>query len=297
MLLVSSPILLPQCEIFVRGHDVPWSFELMAWSEPWAAFYGMSEKDTFREGLRFLDLCQQKNLSPAIQDIGRMLIYNRLPNLCFTRDRLLFYGMQQAAAKRAKWERQTFAFEASYYLNFYYLLIYGGFDHLALVVNGVLGLGMPEKQVGATYEGFLKSLLARAPEIHAIFTDQELVEFIQRVGALRHFAAHRGSIRPGELYEKPDVEPTDEELDEEISRLGLDRQLGWAPEGPIRDWAWNLLRYKVRLQKAKKIAEGVVFIEIKGKWYFMHPLADTEWNFRKFHNFMVKVLNACGSSM
>lgn len=66
------------------------------------------------------------------------------------------------AARRAKWKRQEFAFEIRYYLNFYYPLIYGGFDHIALLVSQSLQLGLAEKNVGATYQSFLDALKAKS---------------------------------------------------------------------------------------------------------------------------------------
>jgi hypothetical protein len=113
-------------------------------------------------------------------------VLNRLPNICFTRDRLLFYEMQKRVAERAGWKRQEFNFELSYYLNFYYPLIFGGFDHLALIVNHCLGLGTSRKRnVGATYKGFLDALQAKNPKLHGIFTDPNHVAFMKRVAALR----------------------------------------------------------------------------------------------------------------
>ena len=291
--IVESEILERQCEIFVRGHDVPWSFNYMVYYEPWTAFYQMGEPTTFKDGFLFLNDAYNKSIDPATQDSARMLIHNRLPNLCFTRDRLLFYELQQAAAQRARWQRQDFVFEASYYLNFYYLLLYGGFDHLVVVVNGALRLGLPERQIGVANEIFLKNLQSTAPEIHAIFVDSEFQDFVQRTGALRHFAAHRGSIMPGKLLEKPDVEPTDEQLDREIASLGLDHQFRFFPAGPLRDQARDLLRYKVKLSKYKELAEGVVPLKMKGKSFFIRPMADIEWNFAKFQKVMVAVLDAC----
>jgi len=71
---------------------------------------------------------------------------------------LLFYEIQRLAAKRAGWKRQQFNFEIAYSLNFYYLLIYGAFDHAALFVNQILQLGLSDKQVGATYKVFLDAI-------------------------------------------------------------------------------------------------------------------------------------------
>jgi hypothetical protein len=48
MLLVDTGVLKRQCEVFVRGHDVPWSFEMM-FAMPWAAFYQAAEPQTFQD--------------------------------------------------------------------------------------------------------------------------------------------------------------------------------------------------------------------------------------------------------
>ena len=199
--------------------------------------------------------------------------------------------MQQTVSRRVEWERQEFLFETGYYLNFYYLLLHGGADHLALVVNGALSLGLPPRNVGATYAGFLAALLAKAPEIHAHFTEPRFLDFLERVSALRHYAAHRGSIAPGKIYEKLDPEPTNAELDAEISRQGLDYFLVAIPDGPVRDAFRATLRYKMLISMSKLTAEGVVFLEMKGKWHYIRPMSDIEWNFERFRHFMSAVLN------
>jgi hypothetical protein len=296
-LLADCQVLKRQSEIFVRGHDVPWSFEYVVWRRPWNGFYQQNEQRTFQAGLEFLDRAYKQKLDSTTQEAGRTLVHNRLPNLCFTRDRLLFYDMQQAVSKRLAWERQEFLFETGYSLNFYYLLLHGGFDHLALVVNGALALGLAPKNVGATYAGFLKALHDKAPEIHAHFTEPRFVDFLERVSALRHFAAHRGSIAPGKIYEELDPRPSDAELDAEIARQGLDRSLVVIPDGPVRNAFRAALRQKMLISMSKLIEEGVVFLEIRGKWFYIRPMMDIEWNFDRFHSFMVSVLNALNARL
>jgi hypothetical protein len=198
LLAVDCDILKRQCELFVRGHDLPWSFTDMTWHYPWTSFYMMAEHPTFQAGLRFLEIGQKKKLDRESMETARMLVYNRLPNLCFTRDRLLFYELQRRAAKRAKWTRQKYLFEMGYYLEFYYL-----------------------------------------------------------------------------------------------RRCGLERKIEVFPPGPVRDWARGMERFKMRLEKSKKVLEDVLFVQIKGKAGFIHPMSDIEWNFGKFHSFMSKVLEAC----
>jgi hypothetical protein len=290
--LADCEVLKRQCEIFVRGHDIPWSFDYIAWSQPWNGFYNLSERRTFKAGFDFLEDAHGKKINKNTQEDARMLVHNRLPNLCFTRDRLLFYDMQQAVSRRLGWERQEFLFEVGYYLNFYYLLLHGGFDHLALVVNGALGLGLPAKNVGATYAGFLNALQITAPEIYGLFTEPHLVNFVERLAALRHFAAHRGSIAPGKIYEKLDPEPSTAELDAEIAKQGLDGFLSVFPDGPVREAFKSTLRQKMLISMSKLLAEGIVFLQIQGKWSYIRPMSDIEWNFERYHRFMAAVLNA-----
>jgi hypothetical protein len=178
-------------------------------------------------------------------------------------------------------------------LNFYYLLIWGGFDHLALVVRETLGLGVPEKNVGATYKTFLDPLKMKAPEIHTLFTDPNLDQFITRIGALRHFAAHRGSIMPTEIYAKPEVEPTIEGLDADIAKSGEDDILAYLPAGDAHDSARDFLRFKAKMARLEKVADNMVLVKTAENQYFLNPMADIEWNYQKFHSFMLKVLKAC----
>ena len=64
------------------------------------SFYTLSERNTFQDAFRFLEVCHKKQIDAGARETARMLVHNRLPNLCFTRDRLLFYDLQQAAAAK-----------------------------------------------------------------------------------------------------------------------------------------------------------------------------------------------------
>ncbi len=249
----------------------------------------MTEQETFEPGMRLLHVAQQKHLDEVGLETGRSLIHNRLPNLCFTRDRLLFYEIQRRVAIRAQWKRQEFAFEIAYYLNFYYLLIYGAFDHAALMVSQLLGLGLPERSVGATYKSFLEPLKSKNAGLYGVFTDAKLTEFIKRIGALRHHAAHRGSLMPTKLIEKPDKEPSNEELDAEITKAGMDDILLRMPMGESRESYRAILRQNFKMARYQKVADGIVPIMIDGKSGFIRPALDTDWNFQMILSFLNRV--------
>jgi hypothetical protein len=295
ILMMDCGFLLRYAEVFVRGHDIPWSFQYQVWNQPWNTFYVFAEQHTFKPGIDLLHCAFSKGASAEAQETGRSLVYNRTTNLCFTRDRLEFYGIQRLASRRNGWKRQEFGFEIPYYLNVFYLLIYGAFDHAALFVSQLLNLGLSPRQVGATYKGFLEKLETKSPSVHAVFTSQTNTEFMERVGALRHFAAHRGSITPTKVVEKLDPEPTVEELDARIKASGRDDLETMLPEGKEREEFRAMARSIARAEifEEKTILEDVVPIEINGKSYFIHPLTDTEWNFSRTLAFLNAIFNEC----
>lgn len=294
--LVDPSFLLKCVEVFVRGFDVAWSFADPVLNQTFNTLYQCSERlETFEPGFTLMNLLGSTHQDSTTMDAGRTLIFNRIVNLCYSRDKLLFYSLQREAALRLKAKRQTFAQELAYYLNFYYLLLYGAFDHAALLVNGVCHLGLDKRDVGATYKSFLKGLETSSPALHAIFIDTSTIELLDRVGALRHYAAHRGSIAPSKLVEKPDKELTDQEVDAYIRRAG---QSGWMlnlPDSPRKTMLLGMLRSNTRAEilEENTIAKDVVFVEIKGKDYMMHPLTDTTWNFRRTTNFLHRVFDQC----
>lgn len=293
LFVADSGFLLYCCEIFVRGHDVPWAFERPVIDMIWNGFYHFAEQRTFRRGLNFLHAAQKKNVTAEGQEAGRSFVHNRLPNICFTRDRLLFYETQKRVSERASWKRQEFNFEVSCYLNFYYPLIFGGFDQLALIVNHCLGLGLAERNVGATYKAFLDALQAKHAKLHTIFTDPNHVAFMKRVAALRHYASHRGSLAPAKIVDAPDHEPTNEELDAEIAQAGADIVYRFMPNGELRDSVVAMVRHNFKMAHYDKgkVIDGVILIEIDGKKGWITPLNDTSWNFQKFAAFMNEVFD------
>src|SRR5438552_1692213 len=77
LLMADSSFLLHYCEIFVRGHDVPWAFVQPVWDLTWNGFYHFAEQRALSLGLGFLYEAQKKNVSAEGQEAGRSLIHNR----------------------------------------------------------------------------------------------------------------------------------------------------------------------------------------------------------------------------
>jgi hypothetical protein len=294
--LVDPSFLLRCVEIFVRGFGVAWSFANPILNQTFNTFYQFSERiETFEPGFTLMNLLGSTNQDSMTVDTGRTLIFNRTVHMCYSRDKLLFYSLQRDAALRLNAIRQNFAQELAYHLNFYYLLLYGSFDHAALLVNAVCGLGLDERDVGAKYKKFLEALEPVSPALHAIFTEDTTTELLDRFGALRNYAAHRGSIAPSKLVEKPDKEPTNEEIDAYIHSSAQDAWMLDLPDSARKTMLLGLLRSntKMELLEQNTIDKDIVIVNIKGKQFIIHPLLDTTWNFRRTVGFLQRVYAEC----
>jgi hypothetical protein len=209
------------CEVFARGHEVPWAFPSTtiapSWGQPWLALYPLTEPPYRLHDL--LARSTEREIDQDTRSLIHTLAMNRHPALAFTRDRLLFYVQQQRMARRRGMVSQNFIFEIDYYLNHYYFLLWGGLDQLCWIMNGVRRLGYTKRQhsnVGIAKSAFHERLRERAPELHALATEEAFVQWRKIIGAARHNAAHRGVTMASKLYFTNGTELTDAELDQAV---------------------------------------------------------------------------------
>lgn len=279
------------CEVFVRGHEVPWSFRCPAWGYPWTPFYSVAEPDLQLQELHYR--AAGAGLNPETLEDLRSLAYNRHANLCYARDKLLFYVQQRRTAKRKKLTRQNFHFEAGHYLNHYYVLLWAGLDQACWIVNDIFELGLTKKdwrKVGALNSKFLNVLRESAPLILEIYENPDFVRWAKMLRSARHYVAHKGIAMPASLFVRPETEPTDEELDREIERSDEWRTVESILPCEVLEASRPGLRFEARLRRYQEIQEPVFQIEIEGEEYFIFPLKNTEWDFGNFFDFVHKIV-------
>ena len=276
-LLTDSSFLHVIAEVYVRGFDIAWTFKNPTWNGTWQSLYLDADNDITGPLRKLAGVAQGVGLDRDTVEALWSLAVNRVPQVCYTRDKLQWLSLQRDAARRDGFTNQTYIFEISYHLNFYYLLLRGTLDHLALVVNGVYGLGLPERAVGATYRQFLDSLQAKSANQYDLFTSDKITEFIARLGALRNLAAHRGSIIPRKVVERPDAPPTTEEIDEHLRATGKE----WVLKDSTTPQIVAMARSNAvgELLEKNTVAEDVEVIEYQGRFWYMSPMQDISWNF------------------
>jgi len=280
------------CEVFVRGHDIPWSFNHPAWGMPWTPFYSIAEPD--RKLIGLWDAARTLPLGPAGFDPKaletlRSLALPRHAGLCYTRDKLLFYAHHDRLSRRNQNIKSDYAFQAGYHLNHYYLQLSAGLDQICWAMNAVFALGFSKKswrKVGVLNPEFLLRLQERAPEVAAVFMEAKFVRWAKMLRGARNFVAHEGFSLPGEMYVTPEKEPTEAELDREIEASQEWKGLAALfPPPNVLAFVRSTLRNEARLRRYKKVTDRVIQIEMDGQEVFIHPLLNIEWDFDNFFDF------------
>lgn len=284
-------------EIFARGHEVPWSFFLPTWNMPWTPFYAICDEFGRRTREEYNNF-QNLKLNPETTELARSLLLNRTPNICYTRDKLLFLVQQRRYAKRLGWKRQDFRFEATYFLSYYYLLLWGGIDQLSRILNSVLKLGVkPKTDISISKLLFVDKIVSKNEELAKLYREKEFREWITQLGRNRHFTAHEGTMLLSPLVEAPLKEFSDEELDKELES-DLQWQMMKSTLPPQIFEAYNAIRKQnLRLSKYKVITDDIMIIQEGENKYIFKPLLNVDWDFNNFKEITLKTLEALYKSL
>jgi len=287
------------CEVFVRGHEVPWSFRLPAWLMPWTPFYAVVDPD-IQAMEQFRTLAIRKGVSPEVQERIRSLGLNRWSAIGYTRDKLLFYMIQRRRANRHKLEKQDFTFELSYHLTMYFLLFWGALDQISWIVNEIWGLGFTAAQwrkVGIAKRGFLDRLRERDPEMLVIFQDPEFLRWIDVLRLARHYVAHQGTAMLSPLFEKPKREPSQTEIDQDIEQWAEWRELVSRWPAAILETFRPIFRTKWYERNYRRISDAAFVIQGTTDSAIIFPLQNIEWEYERFRDFTLAVIAKCSDRL
>jgi hypothetical protein len=287
------------CETFVRGHEIPWSFARPVWGMPWNTFYVTSDPDIrMTEQLR--TLAGQKGVPDSVQEQIRRLGLNRWAAIMYTRDKLLFYLIQRRAAKRRRLSHQNFTFELSYHLTTYFLLFWGALDQVSWIVNEACGLGFTPNQwreVGVSKKKFLERLAARDPEMFGEFQEAEFLRWLDVLKRARHWVAHQGIAGLSPLYEQPQHEPSDAEVDRAVALWPEWQELERTMPPDIVEWSKSLFRMRWREQNYKRVSDAAFAMPGATDTAIIFPLDNIEWEYERFRAFLLAVARRCAARL
>jgi hypothetical protein len=106
-LLTDASFLHVIAELYVRGFDIAWTFKNPIWNGTWESLYLYADSDVTGPLRNLagaaLGAGLDRDTVEAIWSIG----VNRMPQVCYTRDKLLWLSLQRDAATRDGFTNQT----------------------------------------------------------------------------------------------------------------------------------------------------------------------------------------------
>jgi hypothetical protein len=289
---------LRQAEVFARGHEIPWSFNTPIWNMPWSNFHTMLD-DFGRQGyMYYMNRVRSLKIDEATLENIRSLLLNRVANVCYTRDKLAFICQQRAIAQRRGWKRQRFVFEAAYFLNHYYHLLWGGTEQLARVIDSLLNLEVSNKiQISLGNPKFTGKIIAANPQVGRLYSESWFTDWIGKLKTCRDHIAHAGTSVLSPLAREPETTPTDEELDSEVQQSEEFRAIQRFIPPHLRSDYIAMLRENLRVSKLSIIRDDAWIIVEAGKKSILFPLNDIDWHYDNYRKVLLRTLDALLESM
>jgi hypothetical protein len=282
-----------EAQIFLRGHSVPW--DSRRGIVPFSVLYAVSEPVMRRLQSLHTALAQRNDGSPVVET-ARSLAYNRASSICFTRDRLRFYGIQRRIAARRQPGELHYPMEVGYYLSHYYLLIFGAFDQMCRIAAPLFQTGIDADdlfKIGVRKKAFLNALATSAPDVHDLFTDSQFVEWFTVLSAARHFVAHQGQASSNPMLRKAEVDVSDDDLDRQLNSDGAWRELIETLPPDVAEEARRILRFELRVRTYEQVAEDTMVFTTKNGVVVTRPLANVESDFLTFRRFADNFVDLC----
>lgn len=284
--------------VFLRGHGLPWDRKQGV--VPFGVLYSVSEP-TLRRLQALHTVVSQRLPDERLHELARSLAYNRAVNICFTRDRLLFYRLQRRTAARVQPGELHYPLEVGYFLSHYYLLIFGAFDQTCRLAAGAFNTGLDSEQdwfkIGVKKPEFLNAINRNAPAVHNVLIDRNFLDWYDILAAARHFVAHQGQASSTPLLRRPVQEPSDDDLDRLLATEPGLNKLPNNLRAEIAEEFRSVMRFELRVRTYEQVSDDVMMIRRGEETLMIRPLANVEKDFDNFHVFVDKFVTAAEATL
>lgn len=225
-----------------------------------------------------------QRVSPETAEDLRSIVYNRYPFVLYSRDMVRFFELQSDHVVRRSGQRRLSSFVGFHLVNLYFHT-WGLLDHLTLVANRHLGLGVPENRCGIASDEFWSASATRAPLLRKAVKQPKLNDWIAVMADMRHPAAHKAMLLPTQLVshtaesQLSDVEVLEilkKEDPELFERFDSDALRAMEPL-MVSNW---------RFQKLKILADGVVHVQGQSRSYFRPALNSVDYDVRMLNEIL-----------
>ena len=193
----SAKSLMEQCDDFLVGHDIAWSF--FAPEGPmalnWEGFYMLSGPELLRRCSNLLRTNIAKQSPESYVGVLRSLVGKAI-HLSHTKSLLQAHSINQRRIERHEIQNYDHGFEFRYYMTFYYLLGGGVLDILANLLNLKYKLGCTSRSTGVSIykTKFLDALAQYEPEFVSFCRTEGVKKWLENKKIIRDYLAHQSFL-------------------------------------------------------------------------------------------------------
>ncbi|MBU1157288.1 MAG: hypothetical protein KJ921_15655 [Proteobacteria bacterium] len=148
-------------------------------------------------------------------------LLNRYPYIVYSRDMVKYYEFQQDYFYRSG-IRQSYGLTLGYYLNYFYLLLWGMMDSMTLIAKLKLNLQASDRVCSISKSRSTKKywqlIEDRLPALFNFVSKEKVQEWITVMADMRHHAAHKPIKRASLILNEGSKIQTDDEIRSEIRR-------------------------------------------------------------------------------
>jgi hypothetical protein len=261
-------------EVIAHGNSVFWSvsnperrlgfdvfYQLAHWKN--ARYFKWHEK--VRSRISDRDLAE--NLHSAL--------LNRHSYVLYSRDMIRFYELQREYYRRSGLF-QSFGMALGYYVNTFYLMLWGMLDQLAVIAKYARNLKVDEKYCGINSDRFWKEFITHEPELTALVKSRKIDDWIKVMADMRHHAAHKVIKIPTPLLaDTEDSKKTNGQILEEIKKEKA-RSYQLMPKSLMEQLEPSMI-LQWRLRHMKVVAPSIVPIKRRnGTGYYWDPVISVD---------------------
>ena len=164
-----------------------------------------------------------EDYTDEVKERIRSFTHNRYVDILVSRDNVQFYKLQQhiddVRTGQADNTHQSFQSGVRYHLNYYFYLLFGALDHLAVLTNDLFEIEHEHKlEISFNDFGnkkkFIKKVKVKSEKIHSVIMEPDFQEWLNILRQIRDASSHREMFAvPALLITTPQSELSNEEID------------------------------------------------------------------------------------
>ena len=257
-------------EVIAHGNSIFWSTTYPERRLNFDIFYQLAHWKNARL-FKWHEAVKKKISNRDLADNLRSALLNRYPYILYSRDMIRFYELQREYYSR-RGLLQRFDMMLGYYVNTFYLMLWGMLDQLTVIAKYARNLDVNERNCGIRTKKFWEEFGAQEPELTAFIKSSKIDEWIDVMADMRHHAAHKVIKIPTPLVaDTEESEKTDEQI-LEIVKQEKAAFFKFMPEALINE-SVPVMISEWRLRHMKMIAPSIILIKKEnGRGYFWDPV-------------------------